>query len=92
MTIIDTTTCPSCGRATAVCRHSFLGYLAAAAERETWYWSLVAPLGVVELTVPAAHDAARGWNALIGALMQAEGLPIEEAYVKAAAMIEEVSQ
>ncbi|MEV0307835.1 hypothetical protein [Nonomuraea fuscirosea] len=90
MTQLDSTVCPPCGRSSTVCRHSFLGYLATAAESETWFWSLVAPLNVTALTVRAAETAAMEWHKLIGALVEAEGLTWKEAHVKAAAMIEEV--
>lgn len=92
MTQLDTTTCPSCGKSTTICRHSHLGSLAADAERETWFWSLVAPLGVLALTVPAAFDAAHAWHKLIGALVQADRLTWQEAHAKATEMITEAGR
>ncbi|TMR99577.1 hypothetical protein [Nonomuraea basaltis] len=90
MTQLDSTICPPCGRSITVCRHSYLGHLAARAEGETWFWSLVMPLDAAALTVWAAHAAAIEWHRLIGALVKAESLTWKEAHVKAAEMIEEV--
>ncbi|MFI7706539.1 hypothetical protein [Nonomuraea sp. NPDC049480] len=89
MTQLDSTICEPCGRSITVCRHSFLGHLAAQAEGETWFWSLVMPLEVAALTVWAAHMAAIEWHKLISALVEAEYLTWKEAHVKAAAMIKE---
>ncbi|MEV6157907.1 hypothetical protein AB0L53_46970 [Nonomuraea sp. NPDC052129] len=77
------------GYSITVCRHSFLGHLAARAEGETWFWSLVMPLDVAELTLWAAHMAAIEWHKLISALVKAETLTWKEAHAKTAAMIKE---
>ncbi|MGR6915351.1 hypothetical protein ACU635_13995 [[Actinomadura] parvosata] len=90
MTQLDTAICPTCRRSTTVCRQSFLGYLATVAESETWFWSLVAPIGVIPMTVRTAEDAAIAWHKLIGALVETENLTWKEAHMKAAAMIKEV--
>ncbi|MEU6778633.1 hypothetical protein ABZ912_05475 [Nonomuraea angiospora] len=90
MTQLDSTICPQCGRSATVCRHSFLGHLAARAEGETWFWSLVMPLDVTQLTVWAAHTAAIEWHKLIGALVETQHLTWTEAHMKAAEMIKEV--
>ncbi|GAB2918067.1 hypothetical protein ACFMQL_20160 [Nonomuraea fastidiosa] len=91
MSHLDTTICPPCGRSATVCRHSYLGHLAAEAERETCFHSLAEPLGVHEITIRAAELAATAWHRLIGALVEAEGLMWKEAYAKAAEMIREVA-
>ncbi|MEQ4717842.1 hypothetical protein [Nonomuraea sp. B19D2] len=87
---LDTTICPACRRSTTVCRQSFLGYLAAEAERQTWVWSLVAPIGVNQMTIWAAEDAAIAWHTLISALVETENLTWKDAHAKAAAMIKDV--
>lgn len=92
MTQLDSTTCPPCRRSITVCCHSFLGHLAAVAESETWFHSLVEPLGVTALTIRAAELAAIEWHRLIGALVEAEDLTWSEAHVKTAAMIREVQR
>ncbi|MFC7582503.1 hypothetical protein ACFQYP_00840 [Nonomuraea antimicrobica] len=92
MAQLDTAICPECRRSTTVCRQSLLGHLAAEAERQTWFWSLVAPVDVIPMTVWAAEDAAIAWHKLISALVETEDLTWKEARAKAAAMIKEVQQ
>ncbi|MEV1167428.1 hypothetical protein [Nonomuraea sp. NPDC049784] len=89
MTQLDSTICPPCGRSITVCRHSFLGHLAARAEQETWLWSLAEPLGG-ELAVSFAETAAIAWHKLISALVETQHLTWKAAHVKAAEMIKEV--
>jgi hypothetical protein len=90
MTPLDTAICPACRRSTTVCRQSFLGHLAEEAERQTWLWSLVAPIGVIQMTVCAAEDAAIAWHTLISALVEAESLTWRDAHARAASMIRKV--
>ncbi|SDL75614.1 hypothetical protein SAMN05421874_128109 [Nonomuraea maritima] len=91
MTQLDSTICPPCGRSSTGCRHSHLGYLAACAESETWFYELVEPLCADMMTVFYAWTAAIEWHRLISALVEHEHLTWHDAQLKAAAMIKEVA-
>ncbi|MGR6921235.1 hypothetical protein ACU635_43925 [[Actinomadura] parvosata] len=67
----------------------FLPYLARSVARDLTQLTLATADGVPELIAAAAEDAARGVDALIAALMEAEGLSIAQAQARAAGLIAE---
>jgi hypothetical protein len=66
-----------------------LPYLARSVARNMDVFTLSTADGALETVQAAAEDAAHGMDALIGALMQADGLTVEEAQSRAAALIAE---
>ncbi|MEV1003333.1 hypothetical protein [Nonomuraea sp. NPDC050202] len=67
----------------------FLPYLARSVARNITQLTLATADGVPTLIAAAAEDAARGMDALIDVIMQAEGLTIEQAQSRAAGLIAE---
>ncbi len=67
----------------------FLPYLARSVARDVDGLTLATADGVPAVIAAAAEDAAHGMDSLIRALMQAEGLTVEEAQCRAAALIAE---
>lgn len=70
----------------------FLPYLARSIARELHVLDLATADGVQETITVVAENAAVGMDSLIGALMQTEGLAVEEALARAAALIAEQGQ
>ncbi|TYB71154.1 hypothetical protein FXF51_01590 [Nonomuraea sp. PA05] len=66
-----------------------LAYLARSVARDLTQLTLATADGVPELIAAAAEDAARGVDAFMATLMEAEGLTIEQAQTRAAGLIAE---
>jgi hypothetical protein len=87
MTQLNDTTAPAVVEMPPVEPADFLPYLARSVARDLNVLTFATADGVLETVEAAAEVAAHGMDALIGALMQAEGLTVEEAQSRAAALI-----